>query len=72
MFNDSISFCTSNTGVIQCPTEKSIYITAALASFSGSFGTVTVGANQSLSPYVPIKFDSTVSGSANTLFYYID
>jgi hypothetical protein len=72
MFNDSISFCTPNTGVILCPSEKSIYITAALSSFSGSFGTVSVGAGQSLSPYVPIKFDSTVSGAANTLFYYLE
>lgn len=72
MFNNSIPFCTYNTGVITCPTEKNIYITAALASFSGSFGTVTIGANQSLCSSVPIKLPSTVSGSAGTLFYYIE
>lgn len=72
MNNNSLSFCTYNTGVIECPDQKNIYITSALASFSGSFGTVTVGANQSLSPSIPIKFDSVVSGDARTLFYYID
>lgn len=70
--NNSIPFCTYNTGVISCPSEKNIYLAAATASFSGSFGTVTVGANQVLQPCIPIKLSSTVSGSARTLFYYIE
>lgn len=68
--SQEIPFCTYNTGVIYKPSNKSIYITTALGSFSGDFGTVTVGANQNLNPCVPIKFDVNVSGSARTLFYY--
>jgi hypothetical protein len=71
--NIDITFCTYNTGtVITAGSGQSIYLAAATASFSGSFGTVTVGANQTLNPNIPIKFDSPVSGSARTLFYYLD
>jgi hypothetical protein len=66
-----LSFSTYNTGVVECPENKSIYVTAALDSISGSFGTITVNSTQSLSPCVPIKFDTTVSGDARTFFYYI-
>lgn len=70
--NMDIPFCSYNTGVITPGAGQSVFLTAATASFSGSFGTVTVGANQVLNPSVPIKFDTVVSGSARTLFYYLD
>ncbi|NDB28230.1 hypothetical protein EB169_01225 [archaeon] len=71
--NLDIDFCTYNTGTTVTPSNgQSVYLTAATASFSGSFGTVTLGSNQTLNPCVPIKFDSVVSGSARTLFYYLD
>jgi hypothetical protein len=70
--NIDVPFCSFNTGVITPGVGQSVFLTAATASFSGSFGTVTLGANQVLNPYVPIKFDTVVSGSARTLFYYLD
>jgi hypothetical protein len=72
--NQDIEFCYFNTGTTITPTNgRDIYIVSALASFSGDFGTVTVGANQSLNPTYPIKISSTVvSGSARSLFYYFD
>ena len=74
MNNNLFPFCDFNTGTTITPTsDKDIYIVSALASFSGDFGTVTVGANQSLNPSVPIKISSpVVSGSARSLFYYFD
>ena len=71
--NQDIQFCYFNTGTTITPTsDRDIYIVAALASFSGDFGTVTVGANQSLNPAVPIKIASpVVSGTARSLFYYL-
>jgi len=64
-------FCTFNTGTVLTPNEnQDIYIVSALGSFSGSFGTVTVGTNQSLNTFPPLKIDSPVSGDAGTLFYY--
>ena len=72
MKNQFPEFCTFNTGtLITCPTEGSIYVTAALANISGSAGAVSVGANQVLQPMVPIKFDSNISGAARTIFYYL-
>ena len=72
--NQDIEFCYFNTGTtITATNDRDIYIVSALASFSGDFGTVTVGANQSLNPTYPIKISSTVvSGSARSLFYYFD
>ena len=71
--NIDINFCSYNTGtVINARNGQSVYLAAATASFSGSFGTVTVGANQTLNPYIPIKLDVPVSGAARTLFYYLD
>jgi hypothetical protein len=71
--NTDITFCSYNTGtVITAGNGQSIYLAAATASFSGSFGTVTVGANQTLNPCVPIKLDYPISGTARTLFYYLD
>lgn len=71
--NLEIPFCGLNTGTALTPNAgQSIFIVAATASFSGTFGTVTLGANQVLNPTLPIKIDSIVSGSARTLFYYID
>jgi hypothetical protein len=71
--NIDISFCSYNTGtVINAGNGQSVYLAAATASFSGSFGTVTVGANQTLNPCIPIKLDVPVSGAARTLFYYLD
>jgi len=67
-----IPFCTYNTGAVDISNAKSVYLVSALGSFSGSFGAITVGANQTLNPSLPIKFDSTISGSENTLFYYIE
>ena len=53
--------------------DKDVYIVSALASFSGDFGTVTLGANQSLNPTIPIKISSpVVSGTARSLFYYFE
>jgi len=72
--NQEIQFCYFNTGTTITPaSDKDIYIVSALASFSGDFGTVTVGANQSLNPTIPIKISSpVVSGTARSLFYYFD
>ena len=74
--NDSneVEFCYFNTGTtITSTSDRDIYIVSALASFSGDFGTVTVGANQSLNPTYPIKISSpVVSGTARSLFYYFD
>ena len=72
--NQDIEFCYFNTGTTITPTNgRDIYIVSALASFSGDFGTVTVGANQSLNPTYPIKISNTVvSGTARSLFYYFD
>lgn len=71
--NLEIPFCSLNTGTLITPNAgQSVFISAATASFSGSFGTVTIGANQVLNPALPIKIDSVVSGTARTLFYYID
>jgi hypothetical protein len=64
-------FCTYNTGTVITPnTDMDVYLVSALASFSGAFGTVTVGANQSFNPFVPLKIETPVSGSAMSLFYY--
>jgi hypothetical protein len=72
MNNNFVPFCTFNTGTtISCPSERSIYVTAALGSISGSAGVVSVGSNQVLQPSVPVKFDSNISGAARTIFYYI-
>ena len=72
MNNTLIPFCTFNTGTtITCPDEKSVYVTAALSNISGSAGVITVGANQVLQPSLPIKFDTSISGTARTIFYYI-
>tara|TARA_R100000234_G_scaffold27535_1_gene15852 strand:- start:4497 stop:4715 length:219 start_codon:yes stop_codon:yes gene_type:complete len=66
-------FCTFNSAAtIQPETGESIYLTAALGSFSGSFGTITLASNQSFMPAVPLKLDSTVSGTIGELFYYFD
>jgi hypothetical protein len=71
MKNQFPEFCTFNTGTtITCPTESSIYVTSALGNISGSAGVITVGSNQVLQPLVPIKFDSSISGAARTIFYY--
>lgn len=72
--NQEIPFCYFNTGTTITPaTDKDIYIVSALSSFSGDFGTVTLGANQSLNPTIPIKISSpVVSGSARSLFYYFE
>ena len=72
--NQEIQFCYFNTGTTITPaSDKDIYIVSALASFSGDFGTVTVGANQSLNPTIPIKISSpVVSGTARSLFYYFE
>lgn len=72
MKNQFPEFCTFNTGtLITCPNEGSIYVTAALGNISGSAGVIAVGANQVLQPFVPIKFDSNISGAARTLLYYL-
>jgi hypothetical protein len=73
-YNQDLQFCYFNTGTTITPTsDKDVYIVSALASFSGDFGTVTVGANQSLNPTVPIKISSpVVSGTARSLFYYFE
>jgi hypothetical protein len=72
MNNTLIPFCTFNTGTtITCPSEKSIYVTSALSNISGSAGVITVGSNQVLQSVLPIKFDSSISGAARTIFYYI-
>ena len=72
--NQDIPFCYFNTDTTITPTnDKDIYIVSALASFSGDFGTITVGANQSLNPIIPIKISSpVVSGTARSLFYYFE
>lgn len=72
--NQEIQFCYFNTGTTITPaSDKDVYIVSALASFSGDFGTVTVGANQSLNPTIPIKISSPViSGTARSLFYYLE
>lgn len=71
MNNNLIPFCNFNTGTtITCPDERSIYVTASLGNISGSAGVITVGSNQVLQPAVPIKFDTTISGAARTIFYY--
>jgi hypothetical protein len=72
--NQDIEFCYFNTGTtITATNDRDIYILSALASFSGDFGTVTVGANQSLNPAYPIKISSpVVSGTARSLFYYFE
>lgn len=72
--NQEIQFCYFNTGTTITPaSDKDIYIVSALASFSGDFGTVTVGANQTLNPAIPIKISSpVVSGTARSLFYYLE
>jgi len=71
MKNQLPEFCTFNTGTsIICPTDSSIYVTAALGNISGSAGVISVGANQALQPLVPIKFDNNISGAARTIFYY--
>lgn len=71
--NLEIPFCYINTETTITPSDdKDIYIISALSSFSGDFGTITVGANQSLNPAVPIKIASpVVSGTARSLFYYL-
>lgn len=72
MNNNFVPFCTFNTGTtITCGSEQSVYVTAALGSISGSAGVISVGANQVLQPTIPIKFDSSISGAARTIFYYI-
>lgn len=64
-------FCTYNTGTVITPaSDMDVYLVSALGSFSGSFGTVTVGSNQSFNPSVPLKIDTPVSGDAMSLFYY--
>ena len=70
--NLEIPFCYINTETTITPSDdKDIYIISALSSFSGDFGTITVGANQSLNPAFPIKISSpVVSGTARSLFYY--
>jgi hypothetical protein len=69
--NSLLTFCDFNTGTtITRPTERSIYVTAALGNISGSAGVVSVGANQVLQPCVPIKFDTSISGAPRTIFYY--
>lgn len=72
--NQEIQFCYFNTGTTITPaSDKDVYIVSALASFSGDFGTVTVGANQTLNPAIPIKISSpVVSGTARSLFYYLE
>ena len=72
--NQEIQFCYFNTGTTITPaSDKDIYIVSALASFSGDFGTVTVGANQALNPTIPIKISSpVVIGTARSLFYYLE
>jgi len=72
--NQDIQFCYFNTGTTITPaSDKDVYIVSALASFSGDFGTVTLGANQTLNPSVPIKISSpVVSGTARSLFYYFE
>lgn len=72
--NQDLRFCYFNTGTTITPTnDTDVYIVSALASFSGDFGTVTVGANQCLNPSIPIKISSpVVSGSARSLFYYFE
>lgn len=73
MNNNFIPFCALNTGTVITPaSNQDVYLVSALSSFSGSFGTVTVGSNQVLNPAVPIKLDSPISGTARTLFYYLE
>jgi hypothetical protein len=56
-YNQDLQFCYFNTGTTITPTsDKDVYIVSALASFSGDFGTVTLGASQSLNPTVPNDF----------------
>ena len=72
MNNNFVPFCTFNSGTtITCPNESSIYVTTALGNISGSAGVITVGSNQVLQSSIPIKFDSSISGAARTIFYYI-
>ena len=73
-YNQDLQFCYINTGTTITPTsDKDVYIVSALASFSGDFGTVTLGANQSLNPTIPIKISSpVVSGTARSLFFYFE
>lgn len=73
MNNNFIPFCGLNTSsVITAGTEQNVYLLSALSSFSGSFGTVTVGSNQVLNTSIPIKLTPPVSGTARTLFYYLE
>jgi hypothetical protein len=73
MNNNLIPFCSLNTGtVITAGSNQAVYLVSALSTFSGSFGTVTIGSNQVLNSSLPIQLQSPVSGTARTLFYYIE